>query len=46
VDETKSAWCPVAGFGISGAEPLGSATCEVVQEIFVVTKKGDAFSSG
>jgi hypothetical protein len=26
VDGTGSGSCPVAGFGISGVEPLGSAT--------------------
>jgi hypothetical protein len=26
VDGTGSGWCPMAGFGISGVEPSGSAT--------------------
>jgi hypothetical protein len=30
VDETGSGSCPVAGFGISGVEPSGSATRELV----------------
>jgi hypothetical protein len=32
VDETGSGSCPVAGFGISGVEPLGSATTVLVNE--------------
>jgi hypothetical protein len=46
VSETVFAWCPVAGFGVRGAELSGSATCEVAQEIVVITKEGDAFSTG
>jgi hypothetical protein len=30
VDGTGSGSCPVAGFGISGVEPSGSATRELV----------------
>jgi hypothetical protein len=30
VDGTGSGSCPVAGFGISGVEPCGSATRELV----------------
>jgi len=41
VDENGSSWCPVAVFGVSGAEFSGS-----VQEIIAMTKKCDAFISG
>jgi hypothetical protein len=30
VDGTGSGSCPMAGFGISGVEPSGSATSELV----------------
>lgn len=46
MNENGSARCPMAGFGVSGAELSGSASCDVAQETSVVTKKGVAFSAG
>jgi hypothetical protein len=41
VDETGSGSCPVAGFGISGVEPSGSATKELsVRECVVRMEDG------
>jgi hypothetical protein len=36
VDRTGSGSCPVAGFGISGVEPSGSATTELIDLIVPV----------
>jgi hypothetical protein len=36
VDGTGSGSCPVAGFGISGVEPWGSAATELYSELAVI----------
>jgi hypothetical protein len=33
VEETGSGSCPVAGFGINGTEPLGSATRDLINHL-------------
>jgi hypothetical protein len=39
VDGTDSGYCPLAGFGVSGVEPSGSATRELLRhsDIFIKT---------